>query len=199
MSTNTLFVAFEGLDSAGKTRLIGDLLQTFSRVLPVHPSRELTTDIGRVTKSQISALDPIAKTLLFAADRQLRCRRDLPQGAAGALFLADRWIYSAFAYRVAEDDSLRDYVRDVNRVFPRPDVTFLVQISPAESLRRSALRGGHAYPLEFLRRVSDQYARLAVEFAMVIVDGMQDYTHLLAEVEDRIRIELGDTGIALTM
>ena len=192
-----LFVAFEGIDNSGKTTLIEAVHATFSSVLPVFVTKELTTDVGRLLLSRIAKQDAgtIEKTLLFAADRQERLRHYVSAHLQEkALCIADRWVLSAMAYRTAEDPSVMPYVQAVNSVFPMPDITIVIDTPAAMSLERGAPLHKNNYTKEFLEKVRIRYIELARLMGLVTVDGSPEYEVVKTKILATISAALEDRG-----
>lgn len=188
------FVALEGIDNAGKTSLLDFIRAEFSPQLPVVTTQELDTPVGAVIRRQLtdSGLSSIEKILLFAADRQARlCAGFAAALGAKSLCVADRWTFSAAAYRLAEDPNLLDYVLRVNAVFPSPDLTILIDLPAEVSILRGEPLNKNNYELEYLSRVRDQYLSLAAQFGFLVVDGTQGFTSMAAEISLSIRDRLG--------
>ena len=188
-SQRALFVAFEGIDNGGKTTLIQDVKAALESRFPVTISRELTTDVGRLllTRLKRGSASSFEKTLLFAADRQRR----LDEGFADALSrpgicLADRWTASAIAYRCAEDPALEGYVRAVNAVFPKADLTLLIDISETTSVERGARAGKNNYGAALLEKVRKQYGRIARADAFMVIPGERPYADVRRDVLAKI-------------
>lgn len=195
---SSLFVALEGIDNAGKTSLLDDVQREFSPHIPVHVTRELTTDVGRLLhgKLQTSSASVIEKVLLFAADRHLRLAsgfRDLLH--TPSLCIADRWVLSALAYRCAEAADIAEYVFAVNSPFPVPDLTVLIDISESTSIKRGLPLGKNNYPREYLASVRSQYLSLAASVKAVVVDGQMEYKQLVANLLQIIREQLVAKGL----
>ena len=185
-----LFINFEGIDNAGKSTLIADLQKQFSKSLPVHVTKELTTDVGFliIEKLKNHSLNSYERILLFAADRQQRFSKQIkPKLKSRCLFLADRWIFSAIAYQCAENSSLRDYVTEVNRIFIKPDVTFYIDIMARESIRRGNLSNKNNYPQSFLNKVRKEYLILADEYSFIKINGMREYSLVKSEVQQKVQ------------
>lgn len=187
------FVALEGIDNVGKTSLLESLSVEFSPRLPVVTTRELTTPVGIFVREGLARSDfgSIGKVLLFAADRQARL--DSGFGASlqtRSLCIADRWTLSAAAYRSAENPGLLDYVLQVNSVFPKPDLTILLDATAELSIARGKPINKNNYSLEFLSAVRAQYLLLADRFGFVVVDGTQDFATLAQSVSRVVELAL---------
>lgn len=202
MENDAVFlVAFEGIDNCGKTTLVDDICQQWSSYrTKLRAMKELTSELGPTISRGLhtNSFSPISKVLLFAADRQLRCVRDY-EGAPSTpiVYLADRWVSSALAYRCAEDPSLEGYVLQVNSVFTKPALTFLIDITAEESISRGLGINKNNYPVEFLRRVRTKYLELARNELFTVVDGMRPYRVVLEEVIGMLSRQLLEQGFSL--
>jgi dTMP kinase len=194
----SFFVAFEGIDNTGKSTLVEDIRREFSTKIPVYTTKEFTSDIGCLLLSRLANrnIDFYEKVLLFAADRQQRLVQNFAAHLEKrCLCVADRWYFSALAYRYAENPSAIDYVRDVNRIFPRPDLTILVDISAKESIHRGRPLNKNNYEEDLLEEVRDAYKRLAQEEGFITVDGMRPYVDEKKFVIDTLYTELKSKGM----
>ena len=134
-----LFVV-EGIDGSGKSTQL-DLLRKwlismgycayFSEWNSSPVVRE-TTKFGKVNR----LLSPLTFSLIHAADFADRLERSiLPPLRAGAIVLADRYIYTAFA-RDAARGMDNDYVRRMYRFAVEPTVAFYFDVPLKEALNR---------------------------------------------------------------
>ncbi len=123
-----LFVV-EGTDGSGKSTQLALLHQWLkSRGYPVFfsewNSSPLVKDATRRAKKR-RLFTPTTFSLLHATDFADRIERDIiPPLKAGAIVLADRYIYTAFARDVARGCD-RAWVREMYRFAVRPTVAFL--------------------------------------------------------------------------
>lgn len=195
---HSFFVAFEGIDNTGKSTLVEDINREFSPKIPVNITKEFTSDIGCILRTRLASrdIDFYEKVLLFAADRQRR----LDQGFAThineyCLCVADRWYFSAFAYRYAEDPDKVDYVRGVNQIFPYPDLTILIDISAEESISRGRPLNMNNYEGDFLEKVRSAYKQLEKKEGFITIDGMCPYDKVKKLVIGMIYTELLNQGM----
>ena len=145
------FLSFEGLDGCGKTTQI-KLLENFltSRGIPVVTTREpggteVSESIRQVLlASKNTSLLPQAELLLYYASRhQNLFQKILPSLEQGAWVLCDRYADASMAYQGygrGLDLKLISYLDQTVIQRRMPDLTFLIDIAPAESLRRALLR-----------------------------------------------------------
>ncbi|NOR17798.1 dTMP kinase [candidate division WOR-3 bacterium] len=179
------FINFEGIDCSGKSTLINDIKKEFSKTIPVFVTKELTTDIGSIIlkKLKLHTMEPYEKVLLFAADRQQRYSKEMKEKLkTRCLFLSDRWFFSAIVYRCAEDPSIRGYVIHTNSIFIKPDITFYIDITASESIRRGASSHRTYYSEPLLDKAREGYLSLVEKYNFIKIDGMRDYNSVREEV-----------------
>lgn len=179
------FINFEGIDNSGKTTLVVDIKKEFSETIPVYVTKELTTDIGSIIRKKLESntMDLYEKVLLFAADRQQRYLKEMKEKLeTRCLFLSDRWFFSAIAYRCAEDSSIEDYVIQTNRIFIKPEITFYIDITASESIKRVASSDKTYYNEFFLDKVREVYLALVRKYNFIKIDGMRDYNSVKEEI-----------------
>jgi len=186
-----LFIV-EGIDGSGKSTqldllrkwLVGEgYLVAFSE-WNSSPLVKSTTKLG---KKELM-LTPSSFSLIHAADLADRTERQiLPALKAGAIVLADRYIYTAFGRDVARGVS-PSWVRKVYDFAVRPTVALYFRVPLEESLRRILdgrpqlkyyeagmdLRLSHD-PYEsfalFQRRILDEYEKMVDEFGLTVIDA----------------------------
>jgi dTMP kinase len=189
-----LFVAFEGVEGAGKgtqIRLAQEWLE--EQGADVLVTREPGgTEVGEQLRNvllghETGRLEPKTEALLFAASRaQLVMTVIRPALAEGKVVIADRYIDSSVAYQgwargLGEQDVLTLNVWATQGLFP--DLVILLHLEPEAGLLRSLeepdrieMEGG-----DFHAKVADAYLRIAEEhperFVVVDADGPPDQVH----------------------
>ena len=186
-----LFIV-EGIDGSGKSTQL-DLLRkwlvgqgycvAFSE-WNSSPLVKTTTKKGK--KKQM--LTPTSFSLIHAADLADRLERQiLPALKAGAIVLADRYVYTAFGRDVARGVSPK-WVRKVYAFAVKPTVAFYFHVPLEESLKRilsgrPTLKyyeagldiGLHDDPYQsfelFQRRILEEYDKMVDEFGLTIIDA----------------------------
>jgi dTMP kinase len=217
-----LFLAIEGGEGTGKTTQVEKLRAWLTEVsgrevvVTREPGgtavgerlRELLLDPGTVASAASSpGLDPRTESLLYAADRAEHVARVVePALARGAIVVSDRYVDSSVAYQGAGRKLDAGEVADLSRWATHgllPDLTILLDLPPADGLRRAAGRarengaadragGGldrmEAETLAFHERVRARFLTLATADAAryVILDARLQPD----ELHDRIRIAL---------
>ncbi len=188
-----LFIV-EGIDGSGKSTQL-DLLhkwlasQGYLVVFSEWNSSPIVKSTTKRGKKQ-RLLSPMSFSLIHAADFASRTHAQiLPALQAGAIVLADRYVYTAFA---------RDAVRGVSRAWLRrlyafavqPTLAFYFDVPLAEAIHR--IMGGRftlkyyeagldlhlaSDPVESFTRyqglIRDEYDRMVEEFGLVRIDATQ--------------------------
>ena len=186
-----LFVV-EGTDGSGKSTQLALLHQWLkSEGYPVFfsewNSSPLVKDTTRRAKKR-RLFTPTTFSLLHATDFADRTERDIiPPLKAGAIVLADRYIYTAFARDVARGCN-RSWVRSLYRFAVRPTVAFffrapldvaidrIVSGRPTLKHYEAGLDMGWADDPEesfkiFQGRILEEYDRMVEEFGLTVIDA----------------------------
>lgn len=197
-----LFIV-EGIDGSGKSTQL-DLLKkwlisqgycvSFSEWNSSPLVRE-TTSVGKMKR----LLSPQTFSLIHAADFADRFERAiLAPLRAGAVVLADRYIYTAFARDVARGMD-PEYVRRIYRFAPKPTAAFYFRVPLAEALRRiltgrpelKYYEAGMDLGLSedpyksfelFQGRILDQYEKMVPEFGLSVIDATLPISEQQAQV-----------------
>jgi dTMP kinase len=142
-----LFVTFEGIDRSGKTtqaRLLCEALGDDALGVREPGGTEAGERVRAILKDQSVSLSPETEALLFAAARaELVSEVILPALAEGRVVVSDRFLDSSLAYQGGARGLGIEDVERVNRFATRalrPDVTFLLEIDPAEAAARAGER-----------------------------------------------------------
>lgn len=194
---NGLFIVLEGIDGSGTTTQAQLLEQWIEqRGKKAFRTREPTGPIGDHIREIL--LDPKQGELedtpwYFAAARAWHIRFVVgPKTFEGTHVISDRYYHSSLAYQ--SFDHPFEYVWELNKHFPTPDVTFHLDLPVETGLERVSTRGlkTTAYERqEFLEQVSKKY-RLAMAFLKdkghrcVTIDA----TRSIQDVGDQIRVHL---------
>ncbi len=184
-----LFITFEGVEGSGKTtqaELLGQALSERDAVVVREPGgTELGERIREILLFGGMAIDAEAEMYLFMAARsQLISEVIRPAIDAGQIVIADRYHDSTLAYQ-GGGRGLATYWPPA---FPKPDLTFLLEL-PVEGGRMRQLVAGkkadrvESEPSDFHERVSSAYNRLAADepqrFVRVDASGSTDKVHSL--------------------
>jgi dTMP kinase len=190
-------IAFEGLDQSGKEtqwrRLREHLERGGHRVEALaFPDYQtpIAQEIARALRGD-REYAPDVLQLLFIANRYEFKPRIGEWLAGGRIVLCDRYLASSVAYGEASGLD-PDWLFDVQRHLPQPDLTILLDIEPGSALGRKRVdRDRFERDLALLERVRTSYARLADRPAWVRVDGEAPVDEVEAAVLRAVRARLG--------
>src|SRR5262245_24164423 len=205
-----LFVV-EGIDGSGKSTQL-DLLHKWllSRGYLVAFTEWNSSPVVRQTTKRGKdrrLLSPASFCLIHAADLADRIEHQiLPALQAGAIVLADRYIYTAFARDIARGVN-REWVRKVYRFAVRPTAAFYFRVPLEESLQR--IVGGRPElkyyeagldlglsgdPYQSFRQfqslILEEYERLVEEFGLMVIDATLPLVQQQAKVRKLVQLHL---------
>jgi len=196
-----LFVV-EGVDGSGKSTQLTLLAQWlrgegFTVVFSEWNSSPIVRATTRRGKRR-KLLTPLTFSLIHATDFSDRVEREIvPSLKAGAIVLADRYVYTAFARDVSRGVNPQ-WVRSLYRFAPVPAEAFYFRIPLEVALKRilsgrPSLKwyeagldlGLHIDPVESYRRfqamITEQYEQLTPEFGLTVMDATKP-----VEVQQRL-------------
>lgn len=211
-----LFIV-EGIDGSGKSTqldilhkwLLGEGYVVVFTEWNSSPVVRATTKRGK--KSRL--LTPMSFSLIHAADLADRMERQIiPALKAGAIVLADRYIYTAFARDAARGVD-RAWVRHIYRFAVRPTVAFYFHVPLAESLERIMTGRPElkyyeagldlnlaADPYEsfklFQQRILNEYEQMVEEFDLQVIDARDTLVSQQRQVREIVEPHL--TGVLET-
>jgi dTMP kinase len=188
-----VFIVFEGIDGSGKSTHI-KLLSEELRGSGLHvletsePSRDrIGTFIRRYAERNGDRLTPETETLLFAADRYEHVKQVIaPALKRGNIVISDRYFYSSIAYQGATGIDL-DWIREMNRFAPLPDLGVLLDIHPEYSLQRVNDRAKTVFEVsDYLRKVREIYMEMVKRGELVRVEADQPRNEVRADIRGLI-------------
>jgi dTMP kinase len=186
-----LLIAFEGLDQSGKqtqAELLRDQLTASGRHVQLLSFPDYTTAIGQEIQLALhGARDYGADVmqLLYIANRYEWKGRIAQARERGTILVCDRYLASSIAYGEAQDVD-GEWLQQIQRFLPQPDITFLLDIAPEVSARRkTADRDKYERDLALLARVRGSYLRQA-EQGWVRLDADRDRHAVAVDVYDAV-------------
>lgn len=199
MTSQGLFISFEGIDGSGKstqvTRLADHLrAQGHDVVLTREPGG---SDGAEEIRALVLQGDPdrwSAETeiLLFTAARRDHLERLIrPALAAGKVVICDRFADSTRMYQGLSRGDLRKTVDTLHDLMigVEPDVTILIDMDPTEGLKRAKGRQGAEERFEdfgasLQEAMRAGFLKLAAQFSdrFRVIDGAQDMDSVTADI-----------------
>ena len=152
------FITFEGGEGTGKStqcRLLADVLTKSGKacLLTREPGGSPGAEEIRnlVVNGQTARWDAMTEMLLFMAARRDHLLKQIwPAINDGKIVICDRFLDSTLAYQGYGYGKNPEAIHNINTVYQmiagdfKPDLTFILDIDPAEGIRRSRDRSGHA-------------------------------------------------------
>ncbi len=180
-------IAVEGIDGAGKTTQARMLVRWLAeRGLKAHYTREPTDGpVGRILREMALRRDvePRVEALLFAADRLHHVREVInPLISKGYIVVSDRYIHSSLAYQ-SETTGQPEWVREINRFAPPPDLAILLDVEPSVGLSRIRGERSRFEDPVLLGRIRRNYLEMAERGEMRVVDAGEE----VEKVSEKIR------------
>lgn len=200
-----IFIAIDGIDGCGSTtqvEILGKYLET--RGEKAYLTREPSEfEIGKLLRKYLKKTEtPIATdALLFAADRVEHYYNEIiPKIKNNFIVITDRYLESSIAYQTAQIilnrnlqdnpvsiDVAIDWIKNINKYIPLPDITFILDIDPRISLKRkySKLDSDDIEKFEnesFLDEVRKIYILRAKALKFVIIDAHQSLEVVSKEI-----------------
>ncbi|MEV0195748.1 dTMP kinase [Nonomuraea sp. NPDC050691] len=154
-----MLIAFCGIDGAGKSTQIARLARSLEPEREVRITRQPSSEyrnsalVRAFVDDRISAEQAPAAlremAVHAAADRLRHVRTEiLPHLARGAVVISDRYVYSTYAYFLARGLDDLQWLIELNRHVPEPDLTFYLDISPETAGARVRARDGGSHKRE---------------------------------------------------
>ncbi|WP_422047965.1 dTMP kinase [Shimia sp.] len=197
--TTGCFITFEGIDGSGKSTQAKKLAETLrSQGFEVVLTREPGGSEGaEQIRSLVLEGDPdrwSAETeiLLFTAARRDHLERTiLPAIAAGKVVICDRFADSTRMYQGLSRGDLRALVDKLHSLMigREPDMTILIDMDPAEGLKRAKSRNTSEERFEdfgegLQRQMRQGFLELSKEYAdrFIVIDGARSQDEVAADV-----------------
>ena len=183
-----LLIVFEGLDGSGHSTQASLLKDYLEEKMPIILTKEPTESIiGGVIKSSLKneiKISPMTLQILYSADRENHLQKEvIPAIESGKTVIMDRYILSSYAYGKINCDI--DKLKSFN-IFRKPDLTFIIDISPETGIKRiekSRYTKELFEDLDILKKVRENFKEMKSEFENVfVIDGEQEKKEIHMEI-----------------
>jgi dTMP kinase len=189
-------IAFEGLDQSGKQTQAEALLKRLTeagRTCELLSFPDYGTAIGAELHRALHGerdYPPEVMQLLYVANRY-EAKTTLDAWLAdGRVVVCDRYTASSVAYGEAQGLDPQ-WLMDVQRFLPAPNLTILLDIPPETAVRRKADgRDRYERDLELLTRVRDSYRRQAREPQWLLLKGDREKAEVTLDVRQAVASRL---------
>jgi dTMP kinase len=183
-----LLIAFEGLDQSGKqtqAERLRDAVAARQRAVRLlsFPAYEtaIGSEIARALRG-VHGYSADVMQLLYVANRYEHKQQIEEDKARGTVLICDRYVASSIAYGEAQGLD-GQWLTDIQRYLPQPDVTFLLDIAPQVSARRKIQdRDRYERDLTLLARVRESYRRQASAHGWIVLDASRDRESVASDV-----------------
>jgi dTMP kinase len=191
-----MLIVFEGLDQSGKqtqAELLRDYLVSRGRSVELLSFPDYSTAIGQEIEGGLHGAREYAADvmqLLYVANRYER-RRHIEQSLdGGTTVVCDRYLASSIAYGEAQGLD-PEWLREIQRFLPQPDLTILLDIAPETAARRKAAgRDRYERDLALLSRVRASYRRQSGGARWLPLDGERPPAAVSADILSAVAPEL---------
>ncbi len=200
------FIVFEGLDGSGQStqavKLVEYLNQGIKKFELDRPKTYLTKEptnslIGGLIRGQLTRdwkTKPECLQLLFAADRAYHLEKEIiPILEKGGTVISDRYFFSTIAFGSTEISDWQ-WLKDINKHFLLPDLTFILKVSPKiclERIKQNRFRTELFESEEALLKTWQGYEKLSNEFENVyVINGEKSINEVFEEVRKIIHQQL---------
>jgi dTMP kinase len=190
-----MYIAIEGIDTAGKSTQIAQLEKSFENAVITKepggtPAGEMIRDIvlNTALKSQK------AEFLLFLADRAEHIESTVKPNF-DRLIISDRSVVSGIAYALVQDKISETAIVHMNRFATDgiyPDKIFLLQLSEKElrfRLSQKELDGIEIRGVEYLLNIQNALIKAAklIDTELVIIDAGRSIDDITKEILNNIK------------
>ncbi len=194
-----MLITLEGIDGSGKSTLYKGLQERLGDLHPLFTREPGSPYLGQAVRKAIADNnDPMVEAALFVADHAVHLATVVrPALEDGRLVISDRYSDSRFAYQQISLKNVhpnpKAWLTATHANWSiKPDLTFLLLISPKDALTRISVRGedgDHFEKEEFLEEVQRNYLERVNEepSRFVTIDAKLPPETILDFVEKSIR------------
>ena len=200
------FIVLEGIDGCGKTTQINELSKWLPKSGLINKNRTLIKTrepggsiLGRGIRDMIlnnhksNSPASLTELLLYSADRAEHISKIILPGLKdGNWIISDRFSGSTLAYQGYGREINIDIIKQLENIVCqniRPDLTFLLEISPEESILRRKNKVAdriESEGLEFLKKVNNGFKAIAIENNWEIIKASDDLNSISKQIQNSL-------------
>jgi dTMP kinase len=196
------YVVFEGIDGSGKTATAAALGEVLTRAFytPIHLAEPSHSRFGAEARELMGSdgqRDIAREHSLFTADRvehvtqKIAPLLEFVKRVDSFLVIQDRYYLSAPVYQAGTRDQMRALLHEQQRIAPRPDRVFLLDVDAAVAAARIEARGSERCDdVGLLSERRERYRELAATSGepVTIVDASQPLEVVVRSVWQQLRL-----------
>jgi dTMP kinase len=182
-----LLIALEGIDQSGKktqARLLAERLKGRGYEVELIAFPDYFTPTGAEIRAFLEGernYGPIARQVLYMANRWERAKDIEGWLSRGRVVIADRYSQSGIAYGYASGLDL-DWMLNLERGLPKTDLVIVIDVPVSVAMRRKLEKDVYERDAGFLTKVRTSYLELAEKLGWMVVDG----NRLVSEIHEDI-------------
>jgi dTMP kinase len=190
------FIVIEGLDGCGKSahvELIKIFLQEKGKIIVETKEPTMESEAGRKIKQLLRGeikLEPMERQKLYVQDRNEHLKNKvIPAVKEGKFVVCSRYAFSTIAYG-SSDGLDTEVLVGMTKDFLLPDLTIIINVSPAECIKRIEKRGEVKELWEKkakLERVDKVYQKFPGMFEnIVMINGERSIEEVFEDIKKEI-------------
>lgn len=200
-----MLVAFCGIDGSGKTTQLNLVKSELENVYVTKQPTDFYRNNERFMQyinCEISVSDFLLRelALLAASDKLKHYQLEVQPVVDSGIILSDRYVYSSFAYFYARGLHDIEWLKEINKYLPEPNITFCFDITPETALSRIEKRTSNCtiaeeHNINILRAAREAFIKKIWGFSknFVIIDANRSIEEIHSDVmmilEEKIRNE----------
>ena len=200
------FIVFEGIDGCGKTTQINEIFNwlpqsnlianNYSIIKTREPGGSLLGEKLReliLSNNKDNIPTSLTELLLYAADRTEHVTKVIsPALSEGDWVLSDRFSGSTLAYQGYGRNIDTEIIKKLEIIAcqgEKPDITFLLDISPEESIARRKNQIPDRIESEgfkFLKKVNIGFKKIAQENNWIVISGSDNKENITTKIKNTL-------------
>ena len=186
-----MYIAIEGIDTAGKTTQIQQLSNHFKdAIITKEPGK---TEIGKEIREIVlsaKAQSKKAEFLLFLADRAEHIKEVIQPNLKKKMIISDRSAVSGIAYAIIQNNISKDELVSLNNFatdFIYPDKVFLLKLTEDElkyKLSQKELDGIEKRGVKYLLEIQEALIEAAelLNIELITIDATKDIKSITQDI-----------------